>query len=403
MRRALANRTYARLFAAQVVALLGTGLLTVALGLLAFELAGQDAGRVLATALSIRILAYVILSPVMTALAARLPRTTVLVAADAVRAAMALVLPLVTSTWQIHLLVFLLQAASATFTPTFQATIPQVLPDEEDYTAALTLSRLAYDLESLLSPVMAALLLTVMSFQQLFIGTTLGFLGSIILVLLARPPAPRPQPASSFRERLTHGMRLFGSRPELRGLLAFNLVVACGVSMVLVNTVVLVAGLLQADGTQVAWLLAAHGAGSMLTALHLPRLLKRLSDLEVMTFGAVLMAGGLGLAALAIETPAGWTQWVWLSLTWALLGVATSMVGTPSARVIRRCTEPADHPAVFAAQFSLSHACYLITYPAAGWLGVALGLPLTAVLLSLLATLALVACVALTRKAPQPR
>ncbi|MCT2061549.1 hypothetical protein [Dietzia cinnamea] len=33
----LRNPTYARLFAAQVVALLGTGLLTVALGLLAFD------------------------------------------------------------------------------------------------------------------------------------------------------------------------------------------------------------------------------------------------------------------------------------------------------------------------------------------------------------------------------
>ena len=35
MLTALRNRTYARLFAAQVLALVGTGLLTVALGLLA--------------------------------------------------------------------------------------------------------------------------------------------------------------------------------------------------------------------------------------------------------------------------------------------------------------------------------------------------------------------------------
>ncbi|MDO5081813.1 MAG: MFS transporter [Arachnia propionica] len=390
MRHALANRTYARLFAAQVVALLGTGLLTVALGLLAFELAGQDAGEVLATALSIRILAYVTISPVMTAVASRLPRTTVLVTADVVRALMALALPLVNSTWQIYVLVFLLQAASATFTPAFQATIPQVLPDEEDYTVALSLSRLAYDLESLLSPVVAALLLAVMSFHQLFIGTAAGFLGSIVLVLLARPPAPESQPATPFLERLTRGVRIFIRSSELRGLLAFNLVVACGIAMVLVNTVVLVAGVLRADESRVAWLLAANGAGSMLTALALPRVLTRLSDLEVMIFGAVLSAGGLGLVALAIDTPAGRAQWIWLTVTWALLGMATSMVSTPSARVIRRAAAPSDHPALFAAQFSLSHACYLLTYPAAGWLGTAIGLPLTAVLLSALATVALV-------------
>ena len=41
----LADRTYRNLFAAQVVALLGTGLATVALGLLAFDLAGDNAAN----------------------------------------------------------------------------------------------------------------------------------------------------------------------------------------------------------------------------------------------------------------------------------------------------------------------------------------------------------------------
>ena len=38
----LANRIYRYLFAAQVVALVGTGLATVALGLLAWDLAGGE-------------------------------------------------------------------------------------------------------------------------------------------------------------------------------------------------------------------------------------------------------------------------------------------------------------------------------------------------------------------------
>jgi hypothetical protein len=47
---------------------------------------------------------------------------------------------------------FRAQAASAAFTPTFQATIPDVLTNENDYTRALSLSRIAYDMDSLLSP-----------------------------------------------------------------------------------------------------------------------------------------------------------------------------------------------------------------------------------------------------------
>ena len=105
---------------------------------------------------------------------------------------MALALPFVTEVWQVYLLIFLLQSASAGFTPTFQATIPDVLADERDYTNALSLSRLAYDLESLISPMLAAALLTVISFHSLFAGTVIGFLLSAALVLTVRLPSPKP-------------------------------------------------------------------------------------------------------------------------------------------------------------------------------------------------------------------
>ena len=63
MLEVLGNKTYRHLFLAQVIALLGTGLATVALGLLAFDLAGADAGIVLGTALAIKMLAYIGVAP----------------------------------------------------------------------------------------------------------------------------------------------------------------------------------------------------------------------------------------------------------------------------------------------------------------------------------------------------
>lgn len=50
----LRHRAFRHLFLAQVVALLGTGLATVALALLAYDLAGDRAGEVLGTALAIK-------------------------------------------------------------------------------------------------------------------------------------------------------------------------------------------------------------------------------------------------------------------------------------------------------------------------------------------------------------
>ncbi|SDY11189.1 MFS transporter, partial [Tritonibacter mobilis] len=164
----LSDRTYRHLFLAQVVALLGTGLATVALGLLAYDLAGDGAAMVLGTVFTIKMVAYVGIAPVAGAFADRVNRRRLLVALDLVRAAVAL--PFVTEVWQVYVLIFLLQSASAAFTPTFQATIPDVLPDEARYTRALSLSRLAYDLENIISPTLAALLLAMMSYNTLFLG-----------------------------------------------------------------------------------------------------------------------------------------------------------------------------------------------------------------------------------------
>src|SRR5215210_6040729 len=120
MLRVLANATYRRLFLAQAIALVGTGLATVALGLLAYDLAGASAGAVLGTALAIKMVAYVGVAPVAGAFVHLVPRRTLLVTLDLARAAVALTLPFVTEVWQIYTLILVLQSCSAAFTPAFQ-------------------------------------------------------------------------------------------------------------------------------------------------------------------------------------------------------------------------------------------------------------------------------------------
>lgn len=270
----LANRTYRNLLAAQVIALVGTGLATVALGLLAYDIAGADAGAILGTALAIKMIVYIGIGPIVGAYADRLPRRAFLVAMDMIRAGVALLLPFVDQIWQVYVLIFALQSASAAFTPTFQATIPDVLPDEAEYTRALSLSRLAYDLESLLSPILAAALLSVISFHWLFGGTAIGFVGSALLVLSVKlPRSPAKPREGGMYARTTRGMRIYLKTPRLRGLLAVNLAAAAASAMVIVNTVVIVRNTFGFGQREVALSLAAYGGGSMLAALALPRIL----------------------------------------------------------------------------------------------------------------------------------
>lgn len=398
----LRNPTYARLFSAQIIALLGTGLLTVALGLLAYDIAGSDAGAVMGTVMAIKMVAYVLVSPVTTALVSRLPARRVLIGADLVRAGVAVSLPFVTEAWQTYMLIFLLQSASATFTPTFQAVIPSVLPDEREYTRALSLSRLAYDLESLLSPLLAAALLTVTAYNNLFFGTVVGFLLSAALVTPARlPTVPAPEPAP-FLDRLTRGTRAYWARLELRGLLGVNLVVATTTAMVIVNTVVLVQADLGRPQQDVALLLAAYGGGSMLVALGLPRVLDAVPDRRVMLAGAAALPVLLLAAVGAMTGLDAGAQWAGLLVLWALMGAATAAVLTPSARLLRRNSTEQTRPSVFAAQFSLSHACFLLTYPLAGLLGARIGLPAVGLVLVGIGAAGLVLTVLAWRRAEAP-
>ncbi|MFB9556669.1 MFS transporter [Streptomyces roseoviridis] len=466
----LRQPAFRRLFTAQVVALLGTGLATVALALLAHDLAGSDATAVLGTALALKMAAYVTVAPLAGALAGRISRRALLVSADLVRACAALALPFVHEVWHVYALIVLLQAASAAFTPVLQATVPDVLPGERPYTEALSLSRLAHDLESLASPALAALLLIVVPYPWLFTGTATGFLASAALVLSAalpgaRPPAragrgeedsgsgagagrgsasgsgagrrsqsgpgagrgsecgpvggsgrgfgdrsgPRPRTRVLTRLRppgrtgagagAAFGVRPFLATPRLRALLALDLAVAAAGAMVLVGTVALVRDTLGRPQGDVPLALGAYGAGSMAVALLLPRVLDRVDDRRVMLAGAFALPVLLGALALGLAAPAGAVPpWPGLLVVWLLTGAATSAVLTPSGRVLRRSAGPADLPAVFAAHFSLAHACWLLTYPLAGLLIARTGPALPA---ALLGTLALAGALAAARLWPR--
>ena len=80
--RSLRNPAFARLYLSQTTSLLGDALTWVGLALLAFELAGSNSSVILGVALTLRVTAFVILSPLAGALADRLDRKAILVTSD---------------------------------------------------------------------------------------------------------------------------------------------------------------------------------------------------------------------------------------------------------------------------------------------------------------------------------
>ncbi|MGF1734147.1 MFS transporter [Photobacterium satsumensis] len=362
------NSTYLKLLSAQVVSLIGTGISTLTLALLAWDIAGDDASAVLGIAFALKMVAYVGLAPAFGAIAHKLPRKKAMITLDLVRAVFILFLPFVTETWQIYVLVFCINACSAGFTPLYQATLPAVLPDENQYVRALSFSRLAYDLEQIVSPLLTAALLVVLGFRQLFILNAFTFLLSAILLMVCVFPIIKVVP----RERgpldqLKYGLQAYLSTPRLRALWLGYLGASAASAMVIVNTVVYVNQILAGGDQDTALAIAVVGGGSMLVALKLPKWLEGRKLRGFMLLGSAMIVCAFLIAA---QLP-GWYGFIWVCL---LFGAGMSFIQTPAGVLITRSCQEEDATAFFAAHFSLTHLWWLFTYLLAGWSAVMLGL-----------------------------
>ena len=109
-----------------------------------------------------------------------------------------------------------------------------------------------------------------------------------------------------------------------------------------------------------------------------------------MAFGVATVILGLAATTVMLLTePEGAVTWVVPLSLWAVLGAGTSMINTPLARLLHDQATADNRTAIFSAQFSFSHARFILTYPIAGRFAHATSQFAGAAMLTALATLAL--------------
>src|SRR5690606_34845252 len=132
-----------------------------------------------------------------------------------------------------------------------------------------------------------------------------------------------------------------------------------------------------------------------------PALVARFGVMPTMLSGATVVTAGLaGALVVTLFAVAGAGEWWLLLIVWLALGVGTALVSPPAARLLLAASDEHNRNFVYAAQFSLSHACFLIAYPIAGWLGAFSLVAVVAVLLLIAATATLLG-VTVRRRAPR--
>lgn len=137
--RSLKNGIFALLYFAETISLIGDAFTWVGLALMAYQFGRERSAVILATALTLRVAAFIVFSPFAGVLADKIDRKKILYITHFFRMAIVACLPFITAEWQIYVLVFLLNVFNAFFTPTYRSVIPQIVK-KDIYRQAVGLS-----------------------------------------------------------------------------------------------------------------------------------------------------------------------------------------------------------------------------------------------------------------------
>ncbi|WP_126148367.1 MFS transporter [Synechococcus elongatus] len=361
--RCLQNPIFLQLYLAQTVNLIGDALSWVGIALLSFELAGQGSGALLAGLLTVRVTAFVVLSPIAGVIADHCDRKKIMITTHLARMVIISLFPFATQIWQIYLIVLLLNIFYAFFTPTYTATIPLVTTAGER-PKAIALSSATYQLLSVIGPALAGSVAAFIGLRSVFFLDGLTFLIAAILIavlpkqLMVGEHQSVVHQGPSFLQSILTGTQCVWLDLFIRYALILQFITALAGASILVNTVGYVQGILNLGKAEYGWVMAAFGIGATITSLILGSLQHRISLTNLITCGAVLIS----LALL----PANQSGLNTLLLLWAIAGMGQTLVNVPTQTLIAERVTVEVQGRVYGAHFAWSHLWWAFAYPIAG-------------------------------------
>ena len=363
---ALQNKTFAKLYLAQTISLLGDAFSWVGLALLAYQLEKGHSATILATALTLRVVAFIIFSPFAGVVADKIARKKILYVTHFIRMAIICCLPFVNAEWQIYALVFLLNVFNAFFTPTYRAIIPQII-EGNYFREAIGLSTATFQLLGVLGPALAGIVAVWLGARQIFFLDGISFIIAGILILsipksdLQKGVSKEAKQAGNTWNDVIKGIRLLFSNKILRFALCIEFVSAIAGAMILVNTIGHIKNNLLLNDNYYGWVIAIFGVGAAVSAFILGSLDKSKARSLSLISGAIVLGVSISFA--------NYVPYAVLMGLWLLAGLGQSLAEMPSETLIAENITSENQGKVYGSHFAFSHLWWAIAYPVAGFLG----------------------------------
>ena len=270
--KTLSEPLFARLYIAQAISLLGDSITWLGVALLAFEFGGDQSAKILATALTLRVSAFIIFGSYAGIIADTFNRKKIMIITNLFRMIIVLSFAFVSATWQLYVLIFLLNVFNAFFSPAYKSTIPQLISKKENYGNAIALSNATWQLLGILGPGLAGILATVWGSRQIFFVDSFTFIISSFLVFFIpissvnKGVGRKPFSVEDIWIDMVKGTKLvFGNAP-IRFSLMIELAAALAGAQVMVNTIGHIKGDMMLADDEYGLIMAAFGIGATIAA-----------------------------------------------------------------------------------------------------------------------------------------
>ncbi len=269
--RALHHRNFRLYFAGHAVSTLGTWMQTVALSWLVYRLTGSAALLGITTCATL--LPQLLVGPIAGAWIDRHDKRSLLMKVEALLAAQALLLAVLTGLELITpgLIVTLaatLGILNAVDTPLRQSLLSRLVDDRADLPNALALNAMLFTCSRFIGPPLAGLLLALTGEALCFALNALSY-GGLILGLQLIRLAPGEKASGSMRHMFREGLDYVLHSPSLRSLMLGVLMVNLTASTYAVLLPVFVHDIFTGDARTLGWLWGAAGLGSLLSTVLL--------------------------------------------------------------------------------------------------------------------------------------
>ena len=396
MKQLLKNKGYLTLMGAQAISSIGDWLSIVAIITLVGLKWNASPIEVSFVILCLAV-PMALLGPVAGIVADRLNRKVLMIVSDVVRAALILLLTIVTELWMVYAILFAVGVFSSVFVPAKNGKLKELV-DQEDMKGAMSLTSVIDSSTKILGPLISGLLVTLMGAQMVFIIDSGTFLLSALLLLflpktLKVIETEKTEKQESFKQEMILGARFIKSS---RFMVAGLLLLAVSLLMVQLSDsqlIVLLRELTTASPDLFGYLVTASGAGMFLAGVYLTKK----TDYKPFPLMLVGVCGiGLSFGMLGVFTYFDLSySIVWAALLGFLAGFSASLTFVPFQASVQVETPVHMTGRVFGVVNSVTTTATIIGPLLGGWMATIFGvIPTFIITASLLVIISLIGLLA---------